>query len=164
MERRKEGKKEGRKTSNYLHLIMEEAKSLARLWGLRLGCWWGAAWQTSSGTPFGKTLSNRHCLSGFLLNYLHWSGRTKPWLLFSIRKETHCIYWLYQTMHCEGVRPVSGRPLAGGNTSSLRKGLEAGLPPPRTKECTHIYAKATLSHGHRLLCGDPGKGVCPTCP
>lgn len=68
-------------------------------------------------------------------------------------------------MHCEGVRPIPGRALAGGNTSSLRKRLEAGLPPPRTKECTYIYAKATLSHGHRLLCGDLGKGgySTPTC-
>ena len=64
-------------------------------------------------------------------------------------------------MHCEGLEKFDSEVWQEGYLLPQRKGLEAGLPPPCTGGAQSLYAKATLSHGHGHLCGDPSKGDCP---
>lgn len=64
-------------------------------------------------------------------------------------------------MHCEGLRSVDGRR---EHLLSLRKGLEAGLPPPKQVGVLSLYAKTMLSHGPGHLHGDPLVQIFPSVP
>lgn len=144
----------------FLHLITEGTKSLGKAVKIK-------GWVVSKGCmvaePFGMTVSIRHCLCDFELFTLIWTNQAYTCSSLSGNEFTIFIGYI-KPCTVRASRLMSGRPLAGGNTSSLRKRLEAGLPPPRTRAHAHFYAKATLSHGHRLLYGDPGKGDCSMCP
>lgn len=125
----------------------------ARLWRLKVGLWVKAAWSQS---PLGW-----HCPAGivcvifFELFTMIWTNQAHTCSSLLGNEFTVFIGYI-KPCTVRASRLMSGRPLAGGNTSSLRKRLEAGLPPPRTK--------ATLSRGHRLLCGDLGKETLPCVP
>lgn len=95
---------------------------------------------------FRMTFPSRHCLSNFL-ETIH-TARTEPssYLLFSEHRErelTLCIQILSHSLwgfENHGWQTVGWRD----HLFSLRKGLEAGLPPPRTDGFTASLCKGNI--------------------